>query len=498
MKDGKCIGNDMVKGGMIMDVNENNDSVKGMAGCIRKVSNLERAFIWKPNSNVSMIASIKGNVSEEKLRAAIDKVRQMHPLVGARIVFDEDHNAWFSTDKVPSPKFKTFHRLSDTQWFEELQCEIQIPFDLKTGPMIRFILLYSEKVSDLVIICSHSICDGMALAYLVRDLLNIYLTPEHEIKVLFPPNNRDFLPEVDFSSSPDLTKIIDYANTEWNKNPYYFNSEDYTALYKAYWEKNEFGTVILELDSQETEILSKICKEKGVTVGSAVSAAFMAAHQDIIGPFLENQNEIMVPYDLRRHAVTPIGDVFCLCVGAPQFPYVYNAKKSFWENASILQEEIHKRVEKLEYSDLANPGFDPSFIDALSSFVPFKKIIPDAYIRTENLSRFSQDTKNIAFLFAEKSEYNIPGTVPSNLGQLKIPEIYGNLQIERIIFIPAVIDHIPLILGGVTIGGRMVFSLSYPEPKDNNGSMTQEMIHIRNKALEYLGFPDKISKMAII
>lgn len=468
-----------------------------MAGCIRKVSNLERAFIWKPNSNVSMIIRMKGDVSEEKLRAALERVRQMHPLVGARIRFDKDHNAWFSTDKVPAPKFKTFHRLSDRQWFEELQREIQIPFDLKTGPMIRFMLLYSEEISDLVIICSHSICDGMALVYLVRDLFNSYLNPKDEIKVLFPPNSRDFLPEIDLSSSPDLAKIIEYTNREWNKNPYYFNFEDYTTLYKAYWEKNKFGTVILELDSRETEILSKNCKENGVTVGSAVSAAFIAAHEDIIGPFVENQNEIMAPYDLRRHAGTPIGDVFCLCVGAPQFPYVYNANKSFWENVSILQEEIHKRVEKLEYSDLANPGFDPAFIDALSSFVPFKRIIPDAYTRTENLSRFSQDKKNIAFLLAEKSEYNIPGTVPSNLGLLKIPKTYGDFQIDRMIFIPAVIDDIPLILGGLTIGGRMVFSLSYPEPKNMKGSMTQEMIQIRNKALIYLGFQDKRSQMAI-
>lgn len=116
-----------------MDIKENHDFVKGMAGCIRKVSNLERAFIWKPNSNVSMIIRIKGDVSEVKLRAALERVRQIHPLVGARIMFDEDHDAWFSTDKVPAPRLKTFHRLSDRQWFEELQREIKIPFDLKTG-----------------------------------------------------------------------------------------------------------------------------------------------------------------------------------------------------------------------------------------------------------------------------------------------------------------------------------------------------------------------------
>jgi hypothetical protein len=44
----------------------------------------------------------------------------------------------------------------------------------------------------------------------------------------------------------------------------------------------------------------------------------------------------------------------------------------------------------------------------------------------------------------------------------------------------------------------MVFSLSYPEPKDRGNIMTGEMIQIRNRALEYLGFLDKASEKAIV
>jgi len=445
---------------------EYNCCAKDISGCIRKVSNIERAFLWKPNSNVSMVTRIIGHVSEEKLKIVLDKVRQIHPLVGAKVVFDNDYNAWFSVNEVPPPRFKTIKRISNRQWFEELQNEIKIPFELEKGPLIRFILVYSKEVSDLVVICSHSICDGMALVYLFRDLLENYTNFTQEIKVLSPPNNRDFLPEVDSTSAPDMKRIIDYANMQWKKNPYYFHQEDYNAIYSAYWDKNDFGTVLLELEHDETKLLSKQCKENSVTIGSAVTAAFIAAHEDVIGPFVDNQKQIMVPYDLRRHVVTSIGDVFCLCIGAPQFPFTYNARKSFWENSLLLQKEIRQRVEKLEYSDLGNPDFDPTLIDALSSFAIFKKTVPDAYKRTETLSRFSHDKDNIAFVFGEKSQEKIPGTVPSNLGRLNISETYNNLRIERMVFLPAVIDDIPLILGGLSIGGRMVFSLCYPEAKD--------------------------------
>ena len=462
-----------------------------VSGCIRKVSNLERFFLWSPENNVSMITRIVGNVSEEKLMDALEKVRQVHPLVGARIVFDKDYDAWFSTDNVPKPSFKILNRVSDKQWFEELQREIQTPFNLETGPMIKFMLIYSEEISDLVIICSHSICDGMSLAYLVRDLLNFYTNPEQEVKVLNPPSIVDLLPKRDDSSD---SQRINYLNMQWRKNPHYFDHEDFNALQATYWENNLFGTVLLELDPPEAKILSKRCKEEGVTIGSAVITAFIAAHEDIIGSE-RNEKQISIPFDLRRHATMQVEDVFCLCVGASRFPYDYDAKRSFWENALILHNDIHKRVETLDWSGIEIPDFDPTFLDAVSRFAPLKEVIPDAYTRTDNLTKFSNDANNIAFLIAKKTgEKSQPDIIPSNLGKIDILEAYGDLIIDRMVFLPSGSYFVPLVLGGISVNGKIVFSLSYPQPKNIGESMTNEMVQIRNKALEYLEFPDMISE----
>lgn len=461
---------------------------------VRKVSNLERVYFWTPYSNVSMIVRIKGNVIEEKLIYALEAVRKMHPLLDAKIVFDDDNNAWFSTDNVPKTNFKTISRVSDTQWFEELQHEIIIPFNLEKGPMIRFILINSEEVSELVIICNHSICDGMALAYLVRDLLSYYITPEKEIKMLSPPEMTEFLPKKGFSISSIMMHLfISHANRQWKKKPYNFKYEDSAALQNAYWDKNIFKTVLLELEPHETKELSKRCRKNGVTIGSAVTAAFIAAREEIEGPFKKNQKKIWIPFDLRRHAPTKIGDVFCLCVGAPSFSYTYNSKKSIWDNVSVLHNEIHKRVEKLDSDALEVMNFDPTLIDALSSFAPFEKVVPEAYTQTENLLQFSNDKNNIAFAVAKKSEHMVPGTIPSNLGRLNIPETYGDLKIDRMVFLPVMSNSVPLTLGGVSIGDKLIFSLIYPEPKDNI-SKTKNMIQIRNTALNYLGFPEKANR----
>ena len=483
-------------------INANNrvnsaDYTKTISRCIREVTNLERIYFWTPYSNVSMITRINGNVSPEKLRLAINTACKMHPLLGVRIIFDEDNNAWFSTDNVPQPSVKITPRVSNTQWFEELQHEITIPFDLEQGPMIRFMLVHSEKVSELVIICNHSICDGMSLAYLVRDVLSYCVNPEKEIEVVPPQNMIDFLPKKGFSISSIMMRLfISQTNRKWKKKPYTFKYEDSVALQNAYWDKNRFNTVILELDPNKTRDLSKRCRENGVTVGSAVNAAFIAAHEAIKGPFKKNQKQVWIPFDLRRHAKEEIGDVFCLCVGAPSFQYTYNSKKPFWENVSILHNEIHKRVEKLDSEALEVLNFHPTLTDALSSFAPFAKVVPEAYTQTENLTRFLNDEKNIVFSFAKKAEHMVPGTIASNLGRLNIPETYGDLKIDRMVFLPVMSNSVPLTLGGVSIGDKLVFSLIYPEPKNSSSSITPEMIQIRNKALEYLGFPDKISEIA--
>lgn len=459
---------------------------------IRKLSNLERMYLWSPYSDVSMVTRIKGYFSGDRLRNALNIILQMHPLVGAKIVFDDEYNAWFSTDNVIKPIFKTVNRISDTQWLEELQHEIQIPFNPETGPIIRFVLLHSETVSDLVVICNHSICDGMSLIYLVRDLLNSYTNPGKEIKVIPPIDIMNFFPRGCFSLQSVIMKLfMGCANRKWEKNPYYFTRKDAVALQDAYWEKYKFNTVLLELGPPETESLLERCRNNGVSIGSVVITAFIAAHEDVIGPFVGNQKQLWVPFDLRRHATIPIDDVFCFCVGSPRFSYTYKSNKSFWDNCLVLHKEIHKRVEKLDSAAVETPDFDPTLLDALSTFALLKDIVPEAYRKTENLSRFIQDEKNIAFSFAKKSAHMIPGTIASNLGRLEIPETYGDLKIEKMIFIPVISDSVSLNLGGISIGNNLVFSLSYAESKDDQNSITIEKIDICNRALEYLGFPDK-------
>ncbi|VVB65116.1 Uncharacterised protein [uncultured archaeon] len=140
---------------------------------------------------------------------------------------------------------------------------------------------------------------------------------------------------------------------------------------------------------------------------------------------------------------------------------------------------------------------DPMLIDAFN-FVLSLQLIPEASERTKNLSAFVHDTKNAALRISQKSISGLPGTIITNLGRLNYPETYGNLRLDRMFFIVGASRFTPLILGGVGLNGKLVFSLNYVEKVGDEGSsLASDMIRIRNRALELLGFPEKANDRAM-
>jgi len=64
--------------------------------------------------------------------------------MSARVVIDQHHDVWFSTDHAQKATLRTVSRTSEEQWFEEVRSEYLVPFDPERGPMIRFVLVRSR------------------------------------------------------------------------------------------------------------------------------------------------------------------------------------------------------------------------------------------------------------------------------------------------------------------------------------------------------------------
>ena len=124
------------------------------------------------------------------------------------------------------------------------------------------------------------------------------------------------------------------------------------------------------------------------------------------------------------------------------------------------------------------------------------QFIPEAFERTNTLSDFARDTKNIALMFSGSRKNT--AIINTNLGRLDFPQTYGDVRLDRMFFAPPASETIPLILGGVGVGGCLTFSLVYLENKEvSDQSLAGDMIQIRNRALEFLGFPENRNDRAV-
>ena len=230
---------------------------------MRRVWNFERLFLRVPYANISLCARITGNIPENELRGALEKIRTIHPLVGAKVVFDSERNAWFSTNNVPGPILRVVPRQSDSQWLDEIQYEHTIPFDPSTGPLIRFVLVYSPEVSDFIVFAHHTISDGESLAILTRDTLKHIADPQLEEKVIFPPILADYALKIPGNVVIKFIRrlIVDWYNRQWSKNRWFFDQEDFLNIHTAFWQKHAYAIVLLMLEKDETERLIETCRK---------------------------------------------------------------------------------------------------------------------------------------------------------------------------------------------------------------------------------------------
>lgn len=242
----------------------------------RGLTPLDRMFMRSPYSIVTVVARIKGNISETMLKNAVLKVQQRHTNLRVRIEEDDDHIPWFTSDGVKEIPVDIVPRKSDNQWIEVYHKECKIPFEFDERPAIRFILVQSPEISELVIFCHHIICDSMSMAYLARDLMVHLGDPTRDVEVLPDPvsMDRDNLPK-EVSINPIVRFFINRMNKQWDKDKIYFDLEDYRNLFEAYWMNYKHQMFSVELSEAQTSALVDRCRKKEVTVNSALTTAFV-------------------------------------------------------------------------------------------------------------------------------------------------------------------------------------------------------------------------------
>ncbi len=435
----------------------------------RKLTPIERIFSWSPFSIVTLVARIRGDVTEEMLTQAVSKARKRHFALQARIKVDEHGDPWFTTEDVGEIPIDVVHRESADDWVELAQQKGQIPCDFERQPAIRFLLVQSPEISELVILCHHIICDGLSLAYLARDILQYMGDPNGEV-VLLPtpaPITRENTP-----GGASLNKIVQFfirrMNKQWEADQIRFDQQDYESLSRAYWGNYQHTMIPVELNEEETSKLVKRCKAEQVTVNSALAAAFIGAQVLVIG---EEScfSKVAVAANLRERLTPPVGEGMGFYAGLASPKFKYDPKQPFWDNARRFHVLIQPYyTDKHLFNDFTAWWYlDPAILEAIN----FKKlgglVSPDS-VCYEKLSTFAQREDVVLSILKrdqmESLEKRYLGTAVTNLTRLNFPKEYGMLKLERLILKPGgafPLVSVNLVVGAVTCADKLSLVMEF-------------------------------------
>ena len=217
----------------------------------RRVTPLESLFMRSPYSIVALVARIKGEITEKMLRDAIPKLQVRHPILRTRVVDRGDFSSWFTTEGVEEIIVESVPRESADHWIGVVEKASMAPFEFDRRPAIRFILVRSSDISELIIFCHHLICDGLSLAYLARDLLEHLGDPTREAQDLPDPLpiSIDTVPE-GVSVNRVARFFINRVNKKWAGERVTFDQRDYESHNEAYWTNFKHRVLTAELTDE--------------------------------------------------------------------------------------------------------------------------------------------------------------------------------------------------------------------------------------------------------
>jgi hypothetical protein len=437
----------------------------------RKVTPMERFLMYSPYSIVTMVIRIKGNVSESMLRDSVAKIQGRHVNLRVRIKEDPDHVPWFTSEGVGEIPVAVVPRESDEHWIKVHQEASTVPFEFADRPAIRFILVQSPGVSELIILCHHIICDGLSLAYLARDVMTHLGDPDREVDVLPDPvlMNSDTMP-AGISVNGIVKFFITRINKQWKKERIHFDQEDYRNIHEAYWAKYKHQILSIELTEVQTSALVERCRKKGVSVNSALSAAFIGAQSRVQGKKPYHSN-VFVAASVRDRLRKPVGEVMGFYAGMVNIKYAYDDGLGFWKNAQRFHQMIQPLfVNKNLFSDYRTWCYlDPAILEAIH----FKKLgglVAPRQSRYQKLSAFGKrDDAVLSILKRDKQdslERIFMGTAVTNLTRMDFPRQYGALELDRLIMQPGggfPLANANLVLGAVTCAGKLSLIVEYAE-----------------------------------
>jgi NRPS condensation-like uncharacterized protein len=294
---------------------------------VRALGARERLF-WlmdqKHPTHLTVTAEVKGITTVQRWRDALDAVQRRHPVLSTSINKDEDGQpALYQSDAAPIA-LRVVDGSVDGRWDLELEREMADPFTPEQAPLIRSLLIHKPQSAVLILVAHHAIADGMALVFLIRDLLQVLSGGQIEA-LSFSSTAEELV-----SKLPEGEKIVQASQAG--------APQAAPALYR---ENNGLAPRVTarKLDENLTAALKDRARREGTTVQGALCAALVLAGRKTSSSWCKQSVRVMSPVNVRAHLRA--GEACGLYLGgAGMITFQPGDSRAFWELARFAKKEL--------------------------------------------------------------------------------------------------------------------------------------------------------------
>ena len=395
---------------------------------------------------VCMAARVRGRVSADTLRGALEQVQRRHFLLGTRVGVAEDQTAYLTAEGCPDLPLEVIQAEDDERWKHVVQRYLATPFSIERGPLARFALVTRETTSHVVVCAHHVICDGISLGFLLRDILTVCGSPRTELEPLpVPPRVTQETASTPLEIPRLRRWIISKVWHAWDSKNIRFDASARDAMLERFFATNDdIHLQTGELSTSETDRLVARCREEGVTVNSALWTAVLAAQHQVL-PQKRIHGTQGLARSLRPLLRPEVGDGFGFFAASMTFELEYRPDLPFWEMARRAHSRIQRYLEKENpFEQLILEIVHPGLVDSLY----FQKL---GFI-DERLSR-----KMLRLARWHREYY---GCAITNVGRLDITDSYGDLSLEAVHGPVVYSDVNEKTVGVATAAGRLTLSMT--------------------------------------
>ena len=296
---------------------------------VRALGAMEHLF-WLMDQNhpahLTVTAEVKGFTKVQSWRDALDVVQRRHPILSTSIKRNEEGQpALYQVDAAPISLRVVDGRVQG-RWELELDREMAVPFAPEQAPLIRSVLIHKPQSAVLIMIAHHAIADGMALVFLIRDLLQVL--SGGQIEALSFSSTAEELP----SKLPKGEEIVQAEASQAGA------PQAEPALYR---EGNGLTPRVTarKLDENLTAALKERARREGTTVQGALCAALVLAGRKTSSTWRKQSVRVMSPINVRAHLGA--GEACGLYLGgAGMIAFQPGDSRAFWELARFAKKEL--------------------------------------------------------------------------------------------------------------------------------------------------------------